>query len=125
MSLEKPTPEQIAKLPKWAQEHIENLDRRAVIAERNLIEWKDTQTPSEFVISEYTFINGKGEFVDRFIQTNRLMIKSKGVEIEIINRAEAPGVDISWSATNRHISQVACVPTGFCQIQIVAKENMR
>ena len=41
-----PTAEQIAKLPKWAQEHIRNLAHALAISQRTMTEFCDAQTPS-------------------------------------------------------------------------------
>lgn len=59
-----PTPEQIAKLPKWAQEHIHFLQRWHDEAQAKLKEYLDTQSPSAI----YTGHEVSGDV--RFIQDN-------------------------------------------------------
>ena len=123
MSLEKPTPEQIAKLPKWAQEHIENLDRRAVIAERTLKEYYDNQTPSEFFIEDYD--SSASKMVKKYIQTHKIAVERNGVHVEVILRLDEKGIDISYWSDDRIVREIALVPKGFNSITLIAKEHMR
>jgi hypothetical protein len=126
----KPTPEQIAKLPKWAQEHIKDLSRELDAANATLARMADEQTPSPFYVDAWY----STPRVKRFIQspTNHLTIEHAGVHLEIFLAPERDGqrlygIELQYSAIDRTIghSTVALMPRGIGTIQLVTKENMR
>ena len=121
-----PTPEQIEKLPKWAQEHIKDLDRRMVVAERAVAEFADGQTPSKFYYDEYLCIGGGSpKNVRRYIQTNRVTIEHAGVQVDILVREDEPEIEIGWSDPTRICREVAMVPKSFQQIKIIHPKHIR
>lgn len=121
-----PTPEQIAKLPKWAQEHIADLARRQANAERALNDFKDNQTPSEFYTEEYLCVGAKSnEYVKRYIQAHKVCVERDGVKLTILLRQDEKGLDLQWQSTDRLMNEVALVPTSFNKVKIVSKECMR
>lgn len=126
MSAQAPTPEQIAKLPKWAQERMADLERRARVAETALKDNLDSQTPSEFYVEEYvTQPEGKDQYRKRFIQTYKMAVEHDGVKLTILLRQDERGIDLQWNSTNRLMNEVALVPLSFNKVKIVAKEFMR
>lgn len=126
MSAQAPTPEQIAKLPKWAQERMADLERRARVAETALKDNLDSQTPSEFYVEEYvTQPEGKDQYRKRFIQTYKMAVEHDGVKLTILLRQDERGIDLQWNSTNRLMNEVALVPLSFNRVKIVAKEFMR
>ena len=126
MSAFLPTPEQIAKLPKWAQERMEDLERRTRVAERALKENLDAQTPSEFYVEEYLSTGeGSDKHVRRYIQTYKMAVEHDGVKLTILLRQDEKGIDLQWNSTNRLMNEVALVPLSFNKVKIVAKEFMR
>ena len=114
------TTEQKSKLPKWAQEHIEDLDQRAVIAERTLKEIRNNQTPSEFFVEGWD-----GKLERHYVKTHKISVEREGVHVDILLRLDNPGVDVSFWSTNRLCREIAMVPTGFNQVRIMTKEQMR
>jgi hypothetical protein len=121
-----PTPEQIAKLPKWAQEYTHDLERRVETSERVLKDYKDSQTPSEFYYDDYHCVGqGSPQFIRRFIQTNQMTVTRDGVQLTILLRQDDPGIQLSFCSVNRLVSQVAMVPTSFNQIRILSKDKLR
>lgn len=121
-----PTPEQIAKLPKWAQEHIQSLDRRMATAERALNEHLDSQTPSEFFIEDFLCVGGGSpQFVKKYIQAHKVCVERDGVKLTILLRQDEKGLDLQWHSTNRLMNEVALVPISFNKVKIVSKECMR
>ena len=125
MSAFLPTPEQIAKLPKWAQERMEDLERRTRVAERALKENLDAQTPSEFYVEEYLSTGeGSDKHVRRYIQTYKMAVEHDGVKLTILLRQDEKGIDLQWNS-NRLMNEVALVPLSFNKVKIVAKEFMR
>ena len=126
MSAFLPTPEQIAKLPKWAQERMEDLERRTRVAERALKDNLDSQTPSEFFVEEYLSTGeGSDKHVRRYIQTYKMAVEHDGVKLTILLRQDEKGIDLQWNSTNRLMNEVALVPLSFNKVKIVAKEFMR
>ena len=105
---ETPTPEQIAKLPKWAQEQLKDFDRRAFVAERSLREYRDSLTPSDIFVEEYD--GEQSKMVKRFIQSHKVTIERNGVHLEIILRQEEKGIDITYWTEDRWVKEIALVP---------------
>ena len=123
MKLTAPTPEQLAKLPKWAQEHIEDMDRRAVVAERTLREFYDNSTPSEFYTEDWDAEQNK--MVRRYVQTHRLSIERDGLKVDLLLRQDDPGVDITWCDETRLCCQVPLIPEGLNHVRIMLKKDLR
>lgn len=122
------TPEQLAKLPKWAQEHIADLTRQMDVAKRTLNEFTDSQTPSDFYVEEMLCLtegNQNNKFVKRYIQSHKVDVEHDGVRLTILLRQDEKGIDLQWYSADRHMSEVAMVPLGFNKVKIVAKELMR
>ena len=117
----------IARLPKWAQEHIADLARQRQVAVDALNEHLDQQTVSPFYIDEPTCTGEKqGPSIKRrYIQAHKIAVEFKGVQLEIHLRPEERGIDLGWSDLNRGLNDVALVPVSFNRVQIVAKGEMR
>lgn len=121
-----PTPEQIAKLPKWAQERLADLECRTRMAEDTLKEYIDDQTPSEFYIEDYVSVGeGSNTHVKKFIQTYKMAVEHNGVKLTILLRQDEKGIELQWNDTNRLINEIALVPLSFNKVKVVAKEFMR
>lgn len=127
----KPTPEQIAKLPKWAQEYIVSIERERDGALAMIQKFNDAQTPSPFFLDEW-YCQPR---ITRYIQspTNRISCNHAGVHLELyLAPAEDGqrnyGIEIQYSSLVRArlgVSAVGIVPTGTNTIALVHKENMR
>ncbi len=126
------TPEQLAKLPKWAQDEFNKLERERFCAVRELKEWRDDQTESP--VSIHKFVSdgeqqGPGSYT-RYVQTRQLEVKWHGVELRISLHDDGPqhdnSIGLSWNG-ERALggTQIAFVPTSFQQASLIAKENMR
>lgn len=121
-----PLPEQIAKLPKWAQEHIADLQRRTAEAERTFREYNDSQTPSKFFYDDYVCIGGASpEHSKKYVQTDRMTVIAHGVRLDILVRNEEKGIEIQWDDEKRHCREIAFVPQSFQKAKLVTKENIR
>lgn len=123
----KPTPEQIEKLPKWAQEYIKDLERERFVAVRSLNEAVDKSTPTPFYYEDSPCTGEKpGPNSKRFyVQTNWIYVEHAGVTLQIIVRPDRPEIDLSWSAVNRAIGDVGLIPSSYQSARLVAKDNMR
>jgi hypothetical protein len=123
----KPKPtitERIAKLPKDIRDYIQNAERERDVAARELKEYTDNQTPSEFSIQEY--VNGK--FVTRYIQTNKIEIEAHGVKLVVrVGFDRDKCLNLQWGPAGRlaGTQHVGFAPTSFQAAEIRSKENMR
>lgn len=123
---EQPTPEMLAKLPKWAQKYIEDLDRRVVISERTLKEYRDDQTPSEFFVEDWNSMGNPGtKLVKKFIQTHKVSVERNGIRLDVLLRQDEKGIDLSWSDDSRLVREVAMVPLAFNSVRLLKKDHMR
>ena len=121
-----PPPEQIAKLPKWAQEHIADLQRRTAEAERAFREYTDSQTPSRIFYDDYVCIGGGSpEHSKKYIQSDRPTIMAHGVRLDVLVRDEEKGIEIQWDDEKRHYHEIAFLPQSFQKAKLVTKENIR
>lgn len=121
----------ITKLPKWAQKRIRTLERQLDAAVDTLKQFTDTQTPSHVSYMEIVGLGGTSpnEFMRKYIQTSRLEIEYAGVHLGILLSDQGSqrdhGIHLSWHGDERQSTQIACVPTGFQAIGLIAKENLR
>jgi len=120
-----PTPEQLEKLPKWAQEYIKDLDRRMIVAERTLKEYTDSQTVSKIFYDDIVCVGGGSPAIlRRYVQSQNIEINHAGVGL----RASIFGqesIELSWSNELRGLSEVAMIPLSFGKLKLVTRENMR
>jgi hypothetical protein len=120
-----PTAEKIAKLPKWAQEYITDLERRQRNAETHFKEHIDSQTPSHIFYDEYVNVGEKSENFTRYVQTDRITIKRDGVRLDILLRPEDKGIELQWDDEQRRCREIAMVPTSFQKVKLIRKEDIR
>lgn len=134
---DKPTPEQIAKLPQWAQELIKYQAMERDTAIRALNDHLDAQTPSKIYWEEYLSTGegekrnpGVGPTSKRFyVQTNRLDIEHAGILLRVSchdgDSMHDRAIDLQWSVPTGSIDMVAFVPKSFQQAILISHENMR
>ncbi len=117
--------EQIAKLPKWAQEHIRNLSRERQVAVDALNKWVDEQTPAPFRIDELECLGeqqGPTRKV-RYIQGTRLQVYFADVRLDVTLRDKA--IDLQWGTPRNHAGDICFQPRSFQSAYLIAKTNMR
>lgn len=129
---EKPSPEQIAKLPQWVQNHIKNLERERGDAVKALNQHLDSQTPSKIYWERYlsTGEAEKGPSLKRYYaQTDHLVVESCGVLLRVgANENDAQhnaGIELKWEDQHGIGNMIAAVPKSFQQMDLVAHHNMR
>ena len=121
-----PSPEKISKLPAWAQEHIQDLERRRETATKTLEEYTNSQTPSEFYYDEMVCLGeGSPKYLRRYVQTYKMTIEREGVQVDVLLRQDEPGIELSFSHTNHAISQVAIVASSFNKLRIIPNDKLR
>jgi hypothetical protein len=126
-----PTSEQLAKLPKWAQEHIASLSRESNMWKSAALRFSKEQTESPFYTSDWVTTS---ETIKRFIPAPMgfIICEHAGVRAEIM--AVRPddgqrlfGVEVRFVESGTAIScgKIAVVPRSSGVIQFVSKENLR
>ena len=115
----------IAKLPKWARDHIRDLNRERSTAVRALDEYVDTQTPSAF-FTEDLECTGESRGPTRrrsYIQARRIIAVGDGVTLSVSVRQG--NIELSWGEGDHTTGEVAFIPESFQRARIVARKNMR
>lgn len=125
----KPTPEQLQKLPKWAQEHIEDMERQRLAAVHALNDYVDDQTESPFRYWDY-ICTGEQQGPPcraKFIQTRKIEVHWAGVELAVLIRPSEKEIDLQWCSSNDLTTDtdLALIPKSFNSAVIKAKEHMR
>lgn len=121
----KETPEElqqkIARLPVWAQAHIESLTRqrdRAIEAQKSYL---DGQKESPFFV-EYS---GPKISDKRFVQAHTMTVVWGGVKLRVDANPYGnmgPGIRMQWEAMNHR--EVAFIPSGYQGARLVSQEEM-
>lgn len=112
-----PTPEQLAKLPKWARDHIAQLQSGCDELRQKLSAFENND-PSPFF--ERT-IDGRYKY---FRCDDAMTIVHSGVRLQIRPRSTDGRISLSWEGHQTH-SEIALIPYGHQQAYLVSKENMR
>lgn len=112
----------VSKLPKWAQDHIKDLQRERDIAVRALNEWTDTQTPSPIFVDELVSTGEeRGPSTKRrYIEGRRVSFNWQGVWLDVLLRESA--IDLQWRTPDDMcgMEDVALIPRSYMQVWLVA-----
>jgi len=128
------TPEiQIARLPKWVQEHIADIQRQRDVAVRELNRWVDAQTPSPVRVLEMVYLGeGAGPSIKtRFVQTRTIEVLWKNVYLKVYlaesSAQRQDSIELQWGqGEEMHGSGMAAlVPMSFQSALIISPKNMR
>lgn len=120
----KMTPQQIARLPKFAREEIETLQRQRDEAVRRLEEMTDNQKESPFYREELDTTEAPIAFRIVYYQaSNRMMVKHEGVLLQIILRDRE--IVLQWRRPSDAIGDICFRPTSHQAASLLTKENMR
>lgn len=112
-----PAPEQLARLPKYAQDHIRELQLRAVRAERDLKAWTAKQTKTKVWTLEYT----GGEHIERYFQADTIEIEHNGVHLKISGMwDDGPDLQLAWWPAGRGmpLGTISMIPTSTQQVKL-------
>ncbi len=123
------TPELIAKLPKWAQQHILALERERLTAIEALNDHLNHETLSPFYTEDMLSTGERGHqcgpsLKRRNFQAHHMVVDFKGVHLEIYLR-EKEGIQLKYGPPNRGMGDVAMIPESYQSVRLVAQENMR
>jgi hypothetical protein len=125
------TAEELAKLPKWAQDKVKDLSRERDVAVRYLNEWVDDQTPSPISIMEMVCVGEQQgpSIKKRYIQATDVEFVWKGIELTVALREGGPqhdnAIQLSWGSEKRGMAHVCMMPLAYNRVQLITKENMR
>lgn len=121
-----PTPEQLAKPPAWARAHIQKITREREVALSALNKYVDEQTVAPFYIEEMECTGERAgpSFKRRYIQSNKMMVEFKGVELSICLR-DHEGIELQWGTPHHGGGHVALIPNSFQMATLVPHDMMR
>lgn len=116
--------ENISKLPKWAQEIINDLSRERDTAIRELNSYVDSDTASDIYIDEYVSIGeNRGPTPKRhYIQGYTVTFNHAGIELDV-NIFHDDVINLKWNAVGR--GDVAFIPDSYQSANLVSKDTMR
>ena len=129
-----PTPEQIKKLPQWAQSYITGLQRQREEAVSTLSRFHDDQEIQPIRVPEHVCDQEKGgpRFLQRYVKGRSIEIDWMGISLRITLKKEDSMndncIDLSWdnkSPYTREERGVAVVPHAWNAIRLVAKKYLR
>lgn len=122
-----PTPEQIAKLPKWAQDHITALTRQRDTAVRQMNEAADKDTPAPFFFEDHVCIkDGSPDVVRRYIQSRWIRFEHLGLSVTLLLREMHRGkyvLDIQYGGAMRLNEEILMQPRSYQNIYLYCPET--
>lgn len=122
-----PTQEQLDGLPKWARQHISDLEGQRDTAQRALKDFCDSGTPSPFYHEEHIHTDEGPKFVRRYVQANTITALWRGVELAVHAHDyghNGKGIKLQWSSENKGNREIAMIPLSYQYARLVAKEDM-
>lgn len=129
MSNQKPTPEMIEKLPKWAQNHISHLEMAAESADQMLKDRDNGQTQSNVYVPQHGWTNSGNVFTQHYLQTSRVVFEFAGVKLDVYLRSDRDGdesIDLTYSGLDgkQYMGEVAFVPQAYNLVRLQAQAYM-
>jgi len=104
--------ERVSKLPVWAQDHINDLERDVRNTRRRLDRFLDTQTPTKVWVEDY--VAG----VKSYVPDDRVVISHQGVTLEVNARGDE-GIRLQWRPQGTHgLGELSFVPVSYQQARI-------
>jgi hypothetical protein len=122
----KPDQEKIEKLPKWAQDYIQQIEGGRLASVRALNEYCDSQTESPYYVDEYECTGEQQgpSFKRRYIQTRKMEVSHGDVVLRIYLRDE-DAIELQWDNKTGSMEEIAMIPHGFHKVALKAAGNMR
>jgi hypothetical protein len=114
-----PTPEQVARLPKWAQAHIADLDRQCRVAITALEYFQDSDEPTMVSYEQLRCLDGKTQFFTRHIDAHEVTFTAAGVSLVVRLPDDSRGIQLSWGPEGGHgLGDMCFTPTSYQQARI-------
>ena len=111
------TDKQLERLPKYAQEYIEKLQRAEREVRVKLIEWSAKQDKTNV----WTNDRIDGEYVKRYFRATDLEIEHRGVQLSITGLwAETEDIQLAWRPAGRssNLGSIGLIPTSHQQVKL-------
>lgn len=126
-----PTPEQIAKLPQWAQKYISNLQHEAKRDRELAKNITDTQTPSPVYVPDYSLCPGPE--IQRFVSmehASEVVFDHAKIHLRVRLCTEDDsqrdfGIELKWGKNIDLRSKVGLYPRGYNTIMLINPKNLR
>ena len=120
----------VTKLPKWAQEHIRDLERQREAAVTALNRALDAQTPGPFYYDDNVLIGDRqGPSRKRIYFAQHewsICCEHAGLILRVTARRDREEViGLQWGLVDWSTKDVAMVPVSHNAVRLVAQENMR
>lgn len=119
--MSQPTPEQIERLPKWAQSHIRRLDRWRQNAITTLEKFQDSKEPTGISYEEAVHLDGELQFFERHIDAHRVEFVHNGTSLVVTMPVgdDRRGIELSWGPEGGHgLGDLCFTPTSYQQARI-------
>lgn len=120
----------IAKLPKWAQGYIKNVERQRDCAVRAYEEMKDAQTPSAIYAEDMDSVTASGGPANRktYLQSHAVNIQAHGILLRVATEygnTYGESITLSWSKAENFSGDIAFIPLSYQHAKLITKEKMR
>lgn len=114
-----PTPEQLERLPKWAQSHIESLERERRSAVAVLGRFQDSDEPTMISYKQGHYSDGEYQFFTRHLDTHQVQFVCNGASLVVTLFDDARGIGLSWGPEGGHgLGDMCFTPTAYQQARI-------
>ncbi len=122
----KPTPEQLAKLPKWAAEYIKEIERQRETAISALNEYTDNQTVSPLFADELECLEaGSPRHIIRYFQGREIQAKFMGVHVRMYLCETRKRIEIQYSREDDRTGDVCLQPSSHQSFSLIAPKCLR
>jgi len=110
------TTDQLNKLPKYARQYIQMLERQVIESEAKALRLSDTQTETNIWVEDY---GADPEHRREYVQGDTVVIAHAGVCLRVDAHRER-GIELSWSEgdTPYGTGEVAFIPTSHQQARL-------
>ena len=120
----------LSKLPRWAQEHIENLQRERDVAVQTLKQFEDSQTPSAIFYEDAVCDGEKSgpTFRRKYIQNHAVQIEAHGISLRVSTEhgdTRGESITLQWGKSNNMAGDVAFQPLSYQYAKLITKDKMR
>lgn len=115
--------DKIRKLPKWAQKHINDLERQKKVAMDALSEYLDNQTESVFSVTDILCTEKSPRLAKKYIQAHMIDIETKHIECTFFVREGLDGDVIDIGFNGKIGKDVFIQPRACNSIYLIAKDR--
>ena len=116
--------DKIMNLPKWAQEHIADLQRERDVSIRTLNEFCDKQTLSPFCFEDNPCTGEISGPVSKkhYVQAYKMEVNHVGISLSV-STFRKDCIELQWGKTDHFIEGIAFIPTSYMAAKLVAMKD--